>query len=103
MSNVIRPDFGQKRADESPYDAVFVFHALHVFGDAGGYRVCLAHDEEAAEGDVLKVVVGAVGGCEFEPVCVLPSTPEGRNEAATVGLAILRTLEMIEGAASSAE
>ncbi|WP_336488751.1 hypothetical protein [Methylobacterium nigriterrae] len=102
MSNVIRPDFGRKPADESPGEAPFVFQALHVFGDAAGYRVCLVHDEGAAEGDVLKVVVGRVGGCDFEPVSILPNTQDGRSDAASVGLAILRTLEIIENAPSSA-
>jgi len=101
MSNVIRLDFGQKRADETPHDAVFVFQALHVFSDAARYRVCLMHDEAAPEGDVLKVVVGEVSGCDFEPVCVVLNSPEGRSEAATVGMAILRTLEVIECAPST--
>src|SRR3954453_7575918 len=95
MGDVIRPEFGQRRGDESPREVVAVFQALHVFGDAAGYRICLVHDPSAPEGDVLKIVVGEETGCECEPVSILPTTPEGKSEAMTVGLAILRTLELI--------
>jgi|SRR4051794_38428607 hypothetical protein len=95
MGDVIRPRFGQERGHESPRDVVAVFQALHVFGDAAGYRVCLVHDPDASEGDVFKVLVGEVNGCDFEPVSLLPATPEGKCKAVTVGLAILRTLELI--------
>jgi hypothetical protein len=95
MGDVIRPWFGHKRGHESSCEVVAVFQALHVFGDAAGYRVCLVHDPDASEGDVFKVLVGEVSGCDFEPISLLPATPEGKSEAVTVGLAILRTLELI--------
>src|SRR5689334_17065843 len=95
MGDVVRPEFGHKRGDAGLRDAEVVFQALYVFGDAMGCRICLIRDEATPVGDMLKVVAGPIGGCEYETVAVLPNTPAGRNEAATVGMAILRTLELI--------
>jgi hypothetical protein len=96
MGDVVRPEFGQKRDGKRPREAEVVFQALHVFGDAAGYRICLIRDARGPERDVLKVVAGQVIGCEYEPVAILPNTPAGWSEATTAGMAILRTLEMIE-------
>jgi hypothetical protein len=96
MGDVVRPEFGQKRDGKRRREAEVVFQPLHVFGDAAGYRICLIRDAGGPEGNVLKVVAGQVRGCEYEPVATLPNTPAGWSEATTAGMAILRTLGMIE-------
>ena len=98
MGKVIRPSFGSKGAanDGSADDTRTVFAAVHVFGDARGCRVSIIHDDEDPLGDVLKVVVGKVESNEVEAVAIVPASREGKREAVTVGLAVLRTLELLE-------
>ena len=98
MGKVIRPNFGSKGAgnDSSTGDTRTVFAAVHVFGDARGCRVSIIHDDEDPLGDVLKVVVGKVESDEVEAVAIVPASREGKREAVTVGLAVLRTLELLE-------
>lgn len=103
MGSVIRPDFGRKGtgSGSSTDDTRTVFAAVHVFGEARGCRVSIIHDEDDPLGDVLKVVVGEVGSDEVEAVGIVPATREGKREAVTVGLAVLRTLELLESLDSS--
>lgn len=68
-----------------------------VYGEANGYRVCLVRDDETAEGEVFKLVVGIVPGMEVSTVAILPATDSGAVDAELCALAILRTLSMIEG------
>ena len=98
MGKVIRPNFGSKGAgnDGSTGDTRTVFAAVDVFGDARGCRVSIIHDDEDPLGDVLKVVVGKVESDEVEAVAIVPASREGKREAVTVGLAVLRTLELLE-------
>jgi len=96
MGEVIRPDFrgksgGARCGREGP-----VFEALHIFGEVAGNGVYLVHDAAAPEGGVFKVVIGQVSSDEGDAVANLPATPAGRAEAIRIGLAILRTLELIE-------
>ncbi|KAB1070551.1 hypothetical protein [Methylobacterium planeticum] len=100
MSNVIRPDFGGKRrnepaADDAQMVDAQVVEALALYGEEAGYRVGLVQDDTGPEGLVFRVFVGACALDDVETVAVLPPTPEGRVEADAIGLAILRTLEII--------
>jgi len=100
MGSVITANFGRKStgsgSDSSADDTRTVFAAVHVFGEARGCRVSIIHDEEDPLGDVLKIVVGEMGSDEVEAVAIVPASREGKREAVTVGLAVLRMLEMLE-------
>jgi hypothetical protein len=95
MSNVVRPDFGCKRDSEPSSGDGQVVEALCIYGEEAGYRVGLVQDDSEPEGPVLRVFVGLTAGNDVEAVAVLPPTPEGRADADAIGLAILRTLEII--------
>lgn len=99
MDNVIRPAFGKPREAAEPKDSRVEVTTERVYGEANGYRVCLVRDEEAPEGDVLKVVVGLVSGMEVSTVAVLASGSEGEVDAELIALAILRTLSIVEAGA----
>lgn len=98
MDNVIRPTFGSRsprsnaRSGPPAPDAV---RTLRLLGHAGGYRVGLVEDAEATEGPVLRVVLGAEAGDVVEAVAVMPATSEGAVDAEMVGMAVLRTLEIV--------
>jgi len=96
MDNIIRPTFGQPRRTEPQPETRVEVLTQRVYGEAGGCRVCLVHDEAAAEGDVYNVVAGLVVDDEVSTVAILPATPEGEVDAEIVALAILRTLGMLE-------
>jgi len=96
MDNIIRPVFGQPRRPEPQPETRVEVLTQRVYGEAGGCRVCLVHDEAAAEGNVYKVVAGLVVDDEVSTVAILPATPEGEVDAEIVALAILRTLGMLE-------
>ena len=95
MSNIIRPDFGSKRHDEPSRDDGQMIEALCLYGEAAGYRVGLVQDESGPEGSVFRVFVGILDSNDVEAVAILPSTSEGRTDADAIGLAILRTLEIV--------
>ncbi|AWN44798.1 hypothetical protein U8607_15330 [Methylobacterium durans] len=103
MSNVIRPDFGKTRRAEAPPDTRRAAEAICLYGEEAGYRVGLVADESEPQGPVLTVFVGALGSDEVEAVAVTPATPEGRTDADAIGLAILRTLEIVGRDAESGE
>jgi len=96
MGKVIRPNFGSKGAanDGSADGTRTVSAAVHVFGDARGCRVSIIHNADDPLGDVLKVVVGKIESDEVEAVAIVSASREGRREAVTVGLALLRTLDV---------
>jgi hypothetical protein len=96
--NIIRPAFGVPRAaapepeaDPEPDQA-----PLRVFGTGAGHRVGLIRDPSAPEGDVFRVVVGPEDDPVVETVALLPA--EAEAEAERIGYAILRALEVVEGA-----
>ena len=95
MRNVIRPHFGSKRNDEPSRDDGQVIEALCIYGEEAGYRVGLVQDDGEPEGPVLQVFVGRLDSTNVEAVAILPTTPEGRVDADAIGLAILRTLEIV--------
>ena len=96
MGELIRPDFRRKSGGASGDDQRPVFEALHIFGEAAGYGVYLIHDVAAPHVGVFKVVVGQVSSEEADAVANLSATTESKAEALTIGLAILRTLKLIE-------
>lgn len=99
MSNVIRPTFGARlKPDEAPpaVASITELRAVRHFGQAAGYDVAMVRDEQTKQGPVFKVVVGPSDGREFEAFAILPDTREGEADAEVVGMAILRTLELME-------
>ena len=100
MDNIIRPIFGQPRRTEPEDESRVEVLTQRVYGEAGGCRVCLVHDEGAPEGDVYKVVAGLLVDDEVSTVAILPATPEGDTDSEIVALAILRTLAMLETGAT---
>lgn len=102
MDNVIRPTFGSRgpRSGSGPGTrpeppAPAETHPLRLLGHAGGYRVGLVEDADGPEGPVLRVVLGPESGDAVEAVAVMPRTPEGAVDAEMVGMAVLRTLEIV--------
>ncbi|GJD58807.1 hypothetical protein [Methylobacterium dankookense] len=94
MDNVIRPNFGRKAPEPQP-PAHEDEHALRMLGQAGAFLVGLIEDEDGPEGPSFKVVVGPCPGDTVEAVAVMPATPAGRIDAEMVGMAVLRTLELV--------
>lgn len=93
--NVIRPAFGNRRPPVEPDTAQ---PPLRVLGTGAGHRVGLIRDPSAEEGDVVRVVVGPEEGMMVETVALLPVAEGAEAEAERIGFAILRTLEVLEGA-----
>ncbi|TXN22446.1 hypothetical protein [Methylobacterium sp. WL9] len=99
MSNVIRPTFGArpKPEDVPPTIAsVTELRAVRHLGQAAGYDVAMVRDEDTKQGPVSNVVVGLEAGSDVDVVAILPGTQEGEADAEVVGMAILRTLELLE-------
>lgn len=102
--NVIRPAFGVARpaaraSRPEPEPAQDDRHEpLRVLGTGAGHRVGLIRDPSAEEGDVVRVVVGPEDAPAVETVALLPATADAEAEAERIGFAILRALEVVEGA-----
>ncbi|MFB0488086.1 hypothetical protein ABIE45_000672 [Methylobacterium sp. OAE515] len=98
--NVIRPAFGVPRtaAPASRPEPEPAQPPLRVLGTGAGHRVGLIRDPSAAEGDVVRVVVGPEDAPAVETVALLPATADAEAEAERIGFAILRALEVVEGA-----
>ncbi len=99
MSNIIRPNFGSRSREAEPSDPADPgdeYHPLHVYGTAAGYVVALLEDNRGPEGQALKVVIGPAAGNTIEAVAVMPDTDEGRVDADTAAMAVLRALEVVE-------
>ena len=94
--NVIRPAFGVPRTPAPEPEPDPVQAPLRVFGTGAGHRVGLIHDPSAVEGDVIRIVVGPEDEPGVETVALLPADAEA--EAERIGFAILRALEVVEGA-----
>ncbi|WP_430911057.1 hypothetical protein [Methylobacterium sp. sgz302541] len=99
MTNVIRPVFGTRPVPQPPLpdEPADEMPPARVFGEAAGHVVAIAAHDDPVQGAVLKVAVGKAAFRELETVAVLPATAEGMADAETVGMAILRTLEIVEG------
>ncbi|MCJ2066253.1 hypothetical protein MKK63_26675 [Methylobacterium sp. J-088] len=96
--NVIRPAFGAPRrpAPAGPEEVVPPF--LRVLGTGAGHRVGLIRDPAAQEGEVFRIVVGPEDEPEVETVALLPASADAEAEAERIGFAVLRALEVVEGA-----
>ncbi|KMO42963.1 hypothetical protein VQ03_09610 [Methylobacterium tarhaniae] len=98
MDNVIRPDFQRaaKTRGDHPRKARTGARVQYVksYGEVGHHAVSLVRDRSAPEGDVYKVVIDTLGG-QMGPVGVEPATPDGMFDADLVGMAVIRTLELL--------
>ncbi|WP_336491017.1 hypothetical protein [Methylobacterium nigriterrae] len=72
-----------------------IIEAVCLYGEEAGLSGGLVQDDHGPEGSLLRVFVGAVDSDEVEAVAVTPATPEGRIDADAIGMAILRTLEIL--------
>ena len=73
---------------------------LRLLGTAARHRVGLIRDPAAQEGDVFRIVVGPEDAQAVETVALLPAAGgDAEGEAERIGFAILRALEVVEGAA----
>ncbi|MCJ2006100.1 hypothetical protein [Methylobacterium sp. J-092] len=96
MSNVIRPTFGRQPQPVDAESDEAAYQPLRVYGEAAGHVVALVEDPDAPAGAVLKVVVGPLSGNIVEAVAVLPRTEAGEIDAELVGMAVLRTLALMD-------
>ena len=96
MTNVIRPTFGRPPQPEAGAADETALEPLRIYGEAAGHVVALVADPGSPAGAVLKVVVGPLVGDRVEAVAVLPRTEAGEIDAERIGMAVLRTLEMLE-------
>ncbi|TXM68533.1 hypothetical protein FV226_20005 [Methylobacterium sp. WL12] len=96
MTNVIRPTFGRPPQPDAAPPEETALEPLRIYGKAAGHVVALVADPGSPAGEVLKVVVGPLVGDRVEAVAVLPRTEAGEIDAERVGMAVLRTLEMLE-------
>ena len=99
MTNIIRPNFGGRSREAEMAASVEVpteHHPTHVYGTAAGYVVALLEDADGPEGRAFKVVVGLATGNTIEAVAAMPATDEGRIDADTAAMAVLRALEIVE-------
>lgn len=96
--NVIRPAFGAPRRPASAGSEAADQPILRVLGTGAGHRVGLIRDPAAQEGAVFRIVVGPEDEPEVETVALLPATAEAEAEAERIGFAVLRALEVVEGA-----
>lgn len=98
MDNVIRPDFqraakaragdGRKPASSAPVQYI------KTYGEVGTHAVSLVRTRSALRGDVYQVVIDTPGG-QVGPVGVEPATDDGMFDADRVGMAVIRTLELL--------
>ncbi|MCJ2125328.1 hypothetical protein [Methylobacterium sp. J-077] len=103
--NVIRPTFGARR-NAAPVHRTEAERTapdsepppMRLFGAAAGHRVGLIRDPAAQEGDVFRIVIGPEDEEAVETVALLPAGPDAEAEAERIGFAILRALEVVEGA-----
>ncbi|TXM93103.1 hypothetical protein FV222_22660 [Methylobacterium sp. WL103] len=96
MTNVIRPTFGRPPQPDAEVPEEIALEPLRIYGEAAGHVVALVADPGSQAGEVLKVVVGPLVGDRLEAVAVLPRTEAGEIDAERVGMAVLRTLELLE-------
>ena len=98
--NVIRPAFGAARTatPSEPASPEGAQAPLRLFGTAAGHRVGLIRDASAPEGDMFRVVVGPEDELAVETVALLPADTDAEVEAERIGFAVLRALEVVEGA-----
>ncbi len=102
MDNVIRPDFQRatRARDEAPGDVPragrtgSLAQYVRCYGEIGTHAVSLVRDRASPKGDVYQVVIDTPDG-QIGPVGVEPATPDGMFDADRIGLAVVRTLELL--------
>ncbi len=107
MGNVIRPDFQRAAKDPAkrnpdrargearkPGRAGSPAQYVRCYGEIGTHAVSLVRDRASPEGDVYAVVIDTPDG-QIGPVGVEPATPDGLFDADRIGLAVVRTLELL--------
>ncbi|MCF4129089.1 hypothetical protein [Methylobacterium sp. SyP6R] len=100
MDNVIRPDFqraAKARADENTTPrAGGPVQYVKTYGEVGPHAVSLVRARSGLKGDVYHVVIDTPRG-QVGPVGVEPATEDGKFDADRVGMAVMRTLELLAG------
>ncbi|GJD60353.1 hypothetical protein [Methylobacterium frigidaeris] len=98
MDNIIRPDFqraAKARAGETRKPgASSPVQYVKTYGEVGSHAVSLVRTRSGLGGDVYQVVIDMPGG-QVGPVGVEPATKDGMFDADRVGIAVLRTLELL--------
>ncbi len=103
MDNVIRPDFqraakarvGKARAgDARKPGAQPPMQYIKTYGEVGAHAVSLVRTRSGLRGDVYHVVIDTPAG-QVGPVGVEPATDDGMFDADRVGMAVIRTLELL--------
>jgi len=102
MDNVIRPDFqraarARARSNETRAPrAASTAQYVKTYGEVGLYAVSLVRDRSGSRGDIYQVVIDGPGG-QVGPVGVEPATADGMFDADRIGMAVIRTLELVAG------
>ncbi len=104
MDNVIRPDFQRMskadtktRADDArtPRTGGPVQY-VKTYGEVGQHAVSLVRARSGPQGGVYQVVIDTPQG-QIGPVGVEPATEDGKFDADRIGMAVMRTLELLAG------
>ncbi len=104
MDNVIRPDF--QRAAKAPPRARAddagtartggPVQYIKTYGEVGQHAVSLVRARSGPQGGVYHVVIDTPEG-QIGPVGVEPATKDGMFDADRIGMAVMRTLELLAG------
>ena len=104
MDNVIRPDFqraakantqpksGEARAPRTGGSVQYI----KTYGEVGQHAVSLVRARSGPQGGVYQVVIDTPHG-QIGPVGVEPATEDGKFDADRIGMAVMRTLELLAG------
>ncbi|MGF3027039.1 hypothetical protein ACQVP2_30005 [Methylobacterium aquaticum] len=98
MDNVIRPDFqraakataGETKAPRAAGPVQYV----KTYGEVGPHAVSLVRARSGPQRGVYQVVIDTPHG-QIGPVGVEPATKDGMFDADRVGMAVIRTLELL--------
>lgn len=119
MDNVIRPDFqrtskahsskthsskarSSKAHVKAPADEARTARAdgpvqvVKTYGEVGRHAVSLVRARSGPQSGVYQVVIDTPQG-QIGPVGVEPATEDGKFDADRVGMAVMRTLELLAG------
>ena len=109
MDNVIRPDFqraAKAQTSRSPAKAQAgepwtprasgPVQYIKTYGEVGQHAVSLVRARSGPQGGVYQVVIDTPQG-QIGPVGVEPATEDGEFDADRIGMAVMRTLELLAG------
>ncbi|UHC18204.1 hypothetical protein LRS73_10360 [Methylobacterium currus] len=98
MDNVIRPDFQRaakaRNGDARKPRAQTPMQYIKTYGEVGTHAVSLVRTRSGLRGDIYQVVIDTPAG-QVGPVGVEPATDDGMFDADRVGMAVIRTLELL--------